>query len=99
LGLFTRGEEDIRFPQEKDPNEPTAPLQLGDWLVRRRLITRRQLFFVLKRAYRRRFRIGDSVVAMGLLDRQAIEEEVRVLVSFNAFCGQRSAWTRTPSAQ
>ena len=62
-----------------------ARLRFGDWLVRRNLITREALFSALSFAFEQSKRVGDALVEMDILPRQAIEEEARRFHSFNAF--------------
>lgn len=61
------------------------PLRIGEWLVRRQLISRSQLLDVLAAAERTSCRIGDAVVDMELLQRESIEAEVAALRDFTAF--------------
>lgn len=77
-----------------DPPEPRhqrsaaapsgEPLRIGDWLVHRRLVTRYQLLLALKRAYRKRCRLGDAVVELRFLARDRVEAEVLAMTSFNS---------------
>ncbi len=50
---------------------------LGEWLVRRGLINRTQLFCALDVSFRYRCRLGDALVWLELVDRQRLEAEVR----------------------
>jgi hypothetical protein len=60
-------------------------IPFGDWLVRRGLIDRRQLFLALSLAHVRSYRIGDAIVALQLLERELIEQEAEVHDTFVAF--------------
>jgi hypothetical protein len=60
-------------------------LLFGDWLVRRDLISRAQLFHALHLARSTGCRIGDAVVDLSLLERARVEEEACALGTFNAF--------------
>lgn len=71
----------------KGPRRGPRRLVLGDWLVRRRLIDRRQLFEGLDRSYRKGCRIGDALVELGALSRPVVEREVARCAEFNAFSG------------
>jgi hypothetical protein len=57
--------------------QPDDTVRLGEWLVRRNLISRSELFDALDHCYRRRCRIGDALVALGLLARARVESEAR----------------------
>jgi hypothetical protein len=74
--------------RSRDPQRTAAasvrPLRIGDWLVHRRLVSRYQLLLALKRAYHRRCRLGDAVVALRFLGRDDVEAEVLAMTSFNA---------------
>jgi hypothetical protein len=70
---------------EGEGGEPTMPF--GDWLVRRGLIDRGQLFFALNLAFRVGFRVGDALVCMNALPRLQIEEEAQRHVTFRSFTG------------
>lgn len=56
-----------------------APCPLGEWLVRRNLISRGQLFEALDVAFRHDCRLGDAVVWLGLVGRAELELEARSL--------------------
>lgn len=77
------GERPRAHRQRVAAEAASAPLRIGDWLVHRRLVTRHQLLLALKRAYRRRCRLGDAVVELDFLDRDRIEAEVLAMSSFN----------------
>jgi len=47
----------------------------GEWLVKRSLINRAELFAALNESFIGRCRIGDAVVRLGLLRRTAVERE------------------------
>lgn len=59
--------------------------RFGDWLVRRGLIDRHQLFIALCRAGARGLRLGDALVDLELVDRGQVEEEARTFADFAAF--------------
>lgn len=71
---------------DREDPEPTIPF--GDWLVRRGLIDRGQLFTALNLSYRQGFRVGDAIVAMRVLARNQVEEEARRHRTFRSFAGQ-----------
>jgi hypothetical protein len=58
------------------PFRKGAITRLGEWLVRRGLITRAELFAALDAAFRYNCRLGDTLVWMELLPRQRVEEEM-----------------------
>jgi len=67
---------------------PTSEaLQFGDWLVRRGLITRVELFAALNRARALCCRIGDALVQMELLERACVEDEAAAFSTFAGFQG------------
>jgi len=79
-------------PERQDPTpvraDPTISdtrdrwIRFGDWLVRRGLISRADLFAALRRGDCCHCRLGDALVEAGLLPRSLIEAEAR---SFDAF--------------
>jgi hypothetical protein len=73
---------------DEEPQEPKIPF--GDWLVRRGLIDRGQLFAALNLAYQKRFRIGDALVEQGVLSRPEVEDEASRHTTFRSF-GQQPA--------
>ncbi len=68
-----------------DPDQELIHIPFGDWLVRRGLIDRRQLFLALSLAHVRSYRIGDAIVALQLLERELIEQEAAAHDTFVAF--------------
>lgn len=54
-----------------------AIILFGDWLIRRGLIDREQLFAALSLAYVEDCRVGDALVELGVLPRQLVEEEAQ----------------------
>jgi hypothetical protein len=60
-------------------------LRFGDWLVRRGLIDRGQLFAALNLSFMMGFRVGDALVEMRVLTRSLIEEEARAHSTFHSF--------------
>jgi hypothetical protein len=75
--------------------QPGPPLdrwiRFGDWLVRRGLISRADLYCALRRATSERVRIGDALVAGALLPRAEVEREANAFQSFqrNLRAGER----------
>lgn len=65
--------------------EERSGLRFGDWLVRRDLISRVQLYHALHLARSTGCRIGDAVVDLSLLERARVEEEACALDTFNTF--------------
>jgi len=60
-------------------------LPFGDWLVRRGLIDRSQLFFALSLSYQRGIRVGDALVNLRVLSRRQVEEEAEQHRVFRSF--------------
>jgi hypothetical protein len=56
--------------------------RFGEWLVRRGLISRADLFSALSAAHRHRCRLGDALVWLEVLDRGELEAEARRFGSF-----------------
>lgn len=72
---------------QQEGEEPI--LRFGDWLVRRGLIDRGQLFAALNLSFMMGFRVGDALVEMRVLTRSLIEEEAsahRIFHSFARVC-------------
>jgi hypothetical protein len=63
--------------------EPQLPF--GDWLVRRGLIDRGQLFFALTLSFQRGIRVGDALVNLRVLSRRQVEEEAEKHQVFRSF--------------
>lgn len=57
-------------------------LRFGDWLVRRGLIQRTDLFAALTCSRTNGFRLGDALVALALLERAQVEEEAQAFSTF-----------------
>ena len=55
--------------------EPDPTIPFGDWLVRRGMINRGQLFSALNLSFCRGYRLGDALVVMRALTRIEVEEE------------------------
>ena len=60
--------------------------RLGEWLVRRGLLGRVELFLALDASYRHGCRIGDAVVWLDYLTRTRVEREA---ASFERFAGRQ----------
>ena len=58
---------------------PDPAVRLGEWLVRRELINRRDLFVALDLSYQREMRLGDALVSLGVLQRLRVESEAQAL--------------------
>jgi hypothetical protein len=83
-------------PERSDRTPPSGPyryhrgppldrwIRFGDWLVRRGLISREDLYRALQRAAREQVRIGDALVDGELLPRTQIEQEATAFESFQA---------------
>ena len=74
------------FPPHSDPEEQ-AQIRFGDWLLRRGLITRAELFRALEQAKTHCCRVGDALVALGPLSRSRVEEEATAFLTFAGFQG------------
>jgi hypothetical protein len=71
---------------KKEEDEPfTDSLRFGEWLVRRGLISSKDLFAALHDSYQYALRIGDALVDLEVLDRKTIEQEARAHDDFMAF--------------
>ncbi len=57
-------------------------IRFGDWLVRRGLISRADLYSALRRATTAQVRIGDALVEGALLPRAQVEHEASAFQSF-----------------
>jgi hypothetical protein len=58
---------------------PDPAVRLGEWLVRRELINRRDLYVALDLSYQREMRLGDALVSLGVLQRLRVESEAQAL--------------------
>lgn len=85
LGVLPGLEEE----EEKATMEHAPPLRFGDWLVRRGLIDRRQLFVALNASYIDSCRIGDALVSSKVIARPQVENEATAFQSFLALIGGR----------
>jgi hypothetical protein len=56
--------------------------RFGEWLVRRGLISRAELFSALSTAHRHRCRLGDALVWLEVLEREELETEAQRFGSF-----------------
>lgn len=74
------------FPPHADVDD-AAQIRFGDWLIRRGLITRVDLFHALERAKTVRCRVGDALVQLCRLDRAQVEEEALSYGTFASFQG------------
>jgi hypothetical protein len=63
----------------------TERIRFGDWLVRRGLINRYQLFEALNLAFVERCRIGDALVQRATLGRDLVEREANAHADFLTF--------------
>jgi hypothetical protein len=67
--------------------EDQAQIRFGEWLLRRALITRAELFRALEQAKAHRCRVGDALVALGAMGRSQVEEEATAFATFAGFQG------------
>jgi len=72
------------------------PIRLGEWLVRRGLLSTRNLFSALSYAQAGGMRIGDAIVAQGLLGRGQVELEALQHHTFFALYGGEPLATCPP---
>jgi hypothetical protein len=80
-----RGDETPTYVRASEmPISAEQRIRFGDWLVRRGLITRAQLYRALEIARSRACRIGDALVEMELINRLGIEEEASAHSAFAA---------------
>ncbi len=59
-------------------------VRLGEWLVRRGVIDRRELFTALDASFRHRCRLGDALVWLELVERRRLELEVHRFERYRA---------------
>jgi hypothetical protein len=71
-----------------------GPTRLGEWLVRRGLITRVELFLALDASYRHCCRLGDALVWLEILSRGLVELEV---ARFDGHRSRRRGLSLTPT--
>jgi hypothetical protein len=64
----------LEVPRE-DAQAAAKPPAIGELLVARGLITRHQLFNALNEVYRTGGTLEDALVALGMIDREALERE------------------------
>jgi len=73
-----RREEDATTLEMSDRvNLGDHPDQVGEILVTRGLITRHQLFNALNESYRTGATLGEALIALGFVERGALEEALR----------------------
>lgn len=66
------------WPDEEEEEESfPSRIRLGDWLVRRGLISRADLYFALNASFEKQLRLGDALVSGGVLPRSVLEAEAR----------------------
>lgn len=61
----------------------------GEWLIRRRLLSREQLLRALATGERHEWRVGDAVVVLGFVPRARVEAEARLFELFERGPGLR----------
>jgi hypothetical protein len=71
--------ETLHYPLHGEPI-----VRFGEWLVRRGLISRADLFVALHVADRHAWRLGDALVWLDTVDRQRVEREARRFDGFRA---------------
>jgi hypothetical protein len=64
-------------PSELEPRLREQQASFGDWLVRRGLVSRTQLFVALSRSRTSCCRVGDALVELKYLARKKVEAEAR----------------------
>jgi len=84
-----RPERSDRTPPSGAYRYPHGPpldrwIRFGDWLVRRGLISRADLYCALRRATSEQVRIGDALVDGALLPRAQVEQEASAFQAFQA---------------
>jgi hypothetical protein len=72
---------------DQPPSERAGPpldrwIKFGDWLLRRGLISRADLYQALQRAAALRIRIGDALVAEQMMPRTQVEHEASAFAAF-----------------
>ncbi len=67
----------FRVPAALRPVRTDRP-SLGEWLVRKGLLTREQLYRALEFCHRHDWRVGDAVVVLGFMARATVEAEVKI---------------------
>jgi hypothetical protein len=65
------------WPDDEDEDCSPSRIRLGDWLVRRGLISRADLYFALNASFEKQLRLGDALVNGGVLPRSVLEAEAR----------------------
>ena len=96
---FETASGSVYLPQRWPVNRKKGDdLRLGEWLVKRALISRVELFFGLSLAYTRGCRIGDALVRLGTLRRDVVEREVWRLTYMNRARDRRADPAPAPSS-
>jgi hypothetical protein len=72
-------------PGRGDPTPTEHWIRFGDWLVRRGLISRSDLFCALHRVDSGELRLGDALVAEQVIERAAVEQEAQAFSRFQVF--------------
>lgn len=88
-GAPSRRDETPRFSysSHRARRRPRSPLRFGEWLVRRELISPRELFRTLCLAQIEGLRIGDAIVEQRLMERGQVELEALQHHTFLALTG------------
>jgi len=63
------------------PPRPGPRYQLGEWLVRRGVLDRHQLFLALSTSHQLECRLGDAAIVMGFVQPALLEAEAEILES------------------
>ena len=71
-------------PRRRDPTPTEHWIRFGDWLVRRGLISRSDLFAALHRVDGG-CRLGDALVVESRMERAAVEREAQAFGRFQVF--------------
>jgi two-component system, NtrC family, response regulator GlrR len=58
-------------------------MPIGEWLVRRSIVSKGQVERALLESKERQMRVGDALVHLGLLDRKSIEREIQLRKRFH----------------
>lgn len=67
------------------------PYLLGEWLVRRGVLTRHQLFLALSTSHQLQCRLGDAAIVMGFVPPNLLEAEAEILEGRRREAGIRRA--------
>jgi hypothetical protein len=68
-----------RLPRAVSGSGHHSQCRFGEWLVRRGVIDREQLFWALSATYRHGCRLGDAVVVLGYSSSRRVEAEAEIL--------------------